>query len=199
MTKFLDMLNEEYAILNEEMDGMSEEKENYKKVFMAVTKHFKVDPEKLDELDKDTRKKVLDMVNNCWDEKDNKVPDRCPINIKLEDSFKLEGKPLNEGRQEAKELELYIENDRDIYKNDIVPFLKFLRRKLKNTKMWKNKDTVAALRVFKQIAEKAARKYEKEHGTAGDTIFDASDIQKAAESVLDFYLEEWKVNQLAGY
>lgn len=59
------------------------ESRNYRQVFEAVADHFGLEPKQVDNQDKKTRKKVYDMVNKCWDEKDNKVPDTCPIDINI--------------------------------------------------------------------------------------------------------------------
>jgi len=66
------------------------EDKNYKKVFQAVAKHFGTTPEKFDELPDDKKKKAYQMLDQCWDSKDNKVPDSCPIDIKLESNESVE-------------------------------------------------------------------------------------------------------------
>lgn len=59
------------------------ESRNYRQVVDAVADHFNLDPKQIDNQDEKTRKKIYNMIDNCWDSKDNKVPDTCPININI--------------------------------------------------------------------------------------------------------------------
>lgn len=73
----------------EEVDSIEEsvaenllnERVDFDMVFKAVAKHFDVDPEDVDSLDSDKQKEVYNMVDKCWDEDNDVVPDACPIDI----------------------------------------------------------------------------------------------------------------------
>lgn len=60
------------------------ESRNYRQMFQAVANHFKVDPSEVDNLPEDKKKEFYNVVDHCWDPKDNKVPDTCPIDIEIE-------------------------------------------------------------------------------------------------------------------
>lgn len=54
----------------------------YDRVFKAVAKHCDVKPSEVDSLPEKKKKKFYDTLDQCWDSKENKVPDGCPVDIK---------------------------------------------------------------------------------------------------------------------
>ena len=63
----------------------------------------------------------------------------------------------------ARELKLYIENDRDLYRQQIVPIIKNVQRKMKADKY----DHAKAPKLWLYLVDNGAKKYEKEYGTSG--------------------------------
>ena len=59
------------------------ESRNYRQVVDAVAAHFGIEPKDIDNQDEATKKKIYNMLDRCWDKKDNKVPDTCPIDINI--------------------------------------------------------------------------------------------------------------------
>jgi len=69
---------------------------------------------------------------------------------------------LNEGidATAARELKLYIENDRDLYRQQIVPIIKNVQRKMKSGKY----DHAQAPKLWLYLVDNGAKKYVKEFG-----------------------------------
>lgn len=66
----------------------------------------------------------------------------------------------------ARELELYIENDADLYRQQFVPIVKnLMQRRMRGTY-----DPVKAIRLFMYLMDNGARKYVREFGTHGQKI-----------------------------
>lgn len=84
-------------VMKTESVNEADDKERYNKVFRAVAKHLDLDPDKIDQEDKDTKKKFFDTVDKCWDSKSDKVPDGCPVSID-EDRFSGESPEEREKR-----------------------------------------------------------------------------------------------------
>jgi len=79
---------------------------------------MKVKPEDVDNLSKEKKDKFYSLLDKCWDEDENKVPDSCPI-----DSVKNE-ENLNEGKwkevKKGREYEYVVAGSvvGEIFKND---------------------------------------------------------------------------------
>ena len=69
---------------------------------------------------------------------------------------------LNEGidATAARELKLYIENDKDLYRQQIVPIIKNVQRKMKSNKY----DHAQAPKLWLYLVDNGAKKYVKEFG-----------------------------------
>jgi hypothetical protein len=67
----------------------------------------------------------------------------------------------------ARELKLYIENDRDLYKQQIVPIIKNVQRKMKSGKY----DHRQAPKLWMYLVDNGAKKYVKEFGGDVKTMF----------------------------
>lgn len=73
--------------VNNDENGENDNQEiDYDRVFKAVAQHFDCDPESIDDQDQETREKVYDMMDKCWDSEEDKVSDSCPIDITSDDS-----------------------------------------------------------------------------------------------------------------
>lgn len=64
--------------IKEEKSG---EDKKYDKVYNAIADHLDIDPNDVDNQDEETKKKFYDMIDQCWDSKEDKVPDACPVDI----------------------------------------------------------------------------------------------------------------------
>lgn len=87
--KTLNKIEEEREYLGKNLFKEKED-DGYDKVFKAVAKHLKVDPEKVDEMDKDTREKFYSTLDKCWDADEDKIPDGCPVDIPGEEEIENE-------------------------------------------------------------------------------------------------------------
>ena len=78
------------------------------------------------------------------------------------DKIKRIRSKLNEGidATAARELKLYIENDRDLYRQQIVPIIKNVQRKMKSGKY----DHAQAPKLWMYLVDNGAKKYVKEFG-----------------------------------
>ena len=76
---------------------------------------------------------------------------------------------LNEGidATAARELKLYIENDRDLYRQQIVPIIKNVQRKMKSGKY----DHAQAPKLWLYLVDNGAKKYIKDYGGDMKTLF----------------------------
>lgn len=100
--------------------------------------------------------------------------------------IKLEGHDMSD---EAHELVLYAENDYQLYSQSAVPIMKNLTRKHKKGTY----DPALAVKLWKYHADRAAKKYGKEHGNDdGFKIFSPADRKEAAKYFEEYWTEELK-------
>ena len=92
----------------------------------------------------------------------------------------------------ARELELYAENDGQLYQQSGVPIMKNLSRKFKKGTY----DSALAAKLWKYHADRAAKKYSQENSTGDDwkTMFTPRDRMEMARSMED----SWKSEMEAG-
>lgn len=102
--------------------------------------------------------------------------------------IKLEDQDMSD---EAHELVLYAENDYQLYSQSAVPIMKNLTRKHKKGVY----DPELAVKLWKYHADRAAKKYGKEHGNDdGFKIFSPADRREAAK----YFEEYWTAELEAG-
>ena len=90
---------------------------------------------------------------------------------------------------ESRELALYTINTGEIYRGQTQAVIANLARKMKQGKF----DAVLAVKAFEHVAEDAAKQYQKEFGTPGQSytkMFSKSDRKLAAEEMLEHYMEQ---------
>jgi hypothetical protein len=92
----------------------------------------------------------------------------------------------------ARELELYIENDAQLYRQQTVPIMKNL------SKRWKKKqyDKAKAVKLWMYLADAGGKKYVKEYGSRGDKIdsmFNKKTREMVAKSMEDNWSDEMKL------
>jgi hypothetical protein len=98
--------------------------------------------------------------------------------IKLED---------HDMSHEAHELVLYAENDSELYTQSAVPIMKNLTRKFKKGAY----DPALAVKLWKYHADRAAKKYGKDHGNDdGFKIFSPADRREAAKYFEEYWTDE---------
>lgn len=98
--------------------------------------------------------------------------------------IKLEDHDMSD---EARELVLYAENDYQLYSQSAVPIMKNLTRKHKKGVY----DPELAVKLWKYHADRAAKKYGKEHGNDdGFKIFSPADRREAAKYFEEYWTEE---------
>lgn len=89
----------------------------------------------------------------------------------------------------ARELQLYIENDADLYRQQFVPIVKnLMQRRAKGTY-----DPVKAIKLFMYLMDSGAKKYMKEFGTQGqriDAVFNRATRLEAARNFRDSFETE---------
>jgi len=88
-----------------------------------------------------------------------------------------------------RELELYIENDERLYKNQIIPIIKNILTKMRRGVY----DHSLAPKLWQYLIDAGARKYVKEYGSPGDKIqnvFPASMRRELAQEFADKYKQE---------
>lgn len=110
-------------------------------------------------------------------------------------SFKelnAETRELNEGFNEDQvtELQLYIENDGQLYRSRTTPIQKNLSKKYKAGKY----DSKLAIKIWLPLAKEGAKGYDKEFGSRGSSIFSKGDIQEVAIRLRD----DWEAEMEAG-
>jgi len=98
-----------------------------------------------------------------------------------------ENAQMHEGYNQTQvdELQLYIDNDSDIYRRRISPIRKNLSRKHKAGKY----DTNLAVKIWLPLAKEGAKAYEKEYGDGGK-IFSKGDIEQVALQMKTEWEEE---------
>ena len=78
---------------------------------------------------------------------------------------------------QVRELELFTENDGDIYKSRLNPIYKNLAKKQEKG----NYDEQKAQKLYLYAVNDGAKKYEKEFGTNGVKIFSSNDKKEVAK------------------
>lgn len=86
----------------------------------------------------------------------------------------------------VRELVLYIENDVDLYRQQIQPIIANLRKKVKKGVY----DADKAVKLWKYLADAGAKKYTQEFGTQGDFIFSPATREAVAVELRDSFDEE---------
>jgi hypothetical protein len=120
-------------------------------------------------------------------EKGDKIdgPDGKKIKIEAEDMTK--DSALIAMSDEAHELVLYAENDSQLYSQSAVPIMKNLTRKHKKGTY----DPALAVKLWKYHADRAAKKYGKEHGNDdGFKLFSPAVRMEAAKHFEEYWTEE---------
>ena len=102
------------------------------------------------------------------------------------------GEDDDEMSDAARELELYAENDGQLYQQSGVPIMKNLSKKFKKGTY----DSALAAKLWKYHADRAAKKYSQDHSTGDDwkTMFTPRDRMEMARSMED----SWKSEMEAG-
>lgn len=92
---------------------------------------------------------------------------------------------------ESRELELFIENDGELYRKLRKPIEDNLKKHLKRGVFSKEK----AMKSYMRLANAGAKYYAKAFAQAEDwnRIFSVSDRKAVAERLLDFFVQEEKI------
>ncbi|MBC8442804.1 MAG: HNH endonuclease [Proteobacteria bacterium] len=106
----------------------------------------------------------------------------------VEESWLPEGTEsyLDEGKDEERELELFVANDAQIYRSRLQPIYKNLITKIAQGKY----DEKLAIKAFMYAVEDAAKKYTKDFGTPGDNIFDKKTKLAVAATLASEFKDE---------
>lgn len=91
----------------------------------------------------------------------------------------------------AKELELYIDNNGDLYRSRTRPILQNLTRKYKKG----NYDVEKAAKLFMYLVEDGMKRYYREFGGSGgwNRMLSVRDRKKLAREYAEYWLEEFKL------
>ena len=87
----------------------------------------------------------------------------------------------------ANELELYIDNDVDLYRQQKEPILKKLATKMVTGKY----DKVKSIKLWLYLCDAAAKKYAKEFGGTWNVMFSVPTRKKVAEALNESFLTEY--------
>lgn len=87
----------------------------------------------------------------------------------------------------ARELELYIENDSVLYRQQHEPILKNLATKMVTGKY----DKVKSIKLWMYLVDAGAKKYAKDFGGTWNTMFSVATRKKVAESLNEAFLTEY--------
>lgn len=93
--------------------------------------------------------------------------------------------------QEADELSIFIDNDRQLYNSRLIPIYKNLSKKMKKGQYKRN----LAAKAFMHLIDEGAKKYVKEHGSPGDkwnVMFPKKDRMELAEAYAKEFEEKFK-------
>lgn len=94
-------------------------------------------------------------------------------------------------KQEQDELNIFIENDRELYTQRTVPIYKNLQKK-KGKGIYK---TLGAVKLFLYLVNEGAKKYAKEHakGQEWNVIFSVQDRLAVARDFEKYFSAEYKL------
>jgi hypothetical protein len=93
------------------------------------------------------------------------------------------------GPHETRELQLYCENDGDLYRQQVQPIVKNLEKKIKKGVF----DRAKAEKLWGYLAESCAKKYAKEFGSSDQPwhkMFSMSDRRAVAKAFNDDFMAE---------
>ncbi len=93
-------------------------------------------------------------------------------------------KPVDDAA--VRELVLYITNDHELYRRQVIPIIDNLRKKIKRNVY----DADKAVKLWKYLADAGAKKYTQEFGTQDAMIFSPATREAAAVELRDNYDEE---------
>ena len=97
-------------------------------------------------------------------------------------------KSLIEGDSEARELEIFIENDSELYHRQLLPIIKNIKRKMRRGKY----DHSLAPKLWSYLVDNGAKKYAREFSTGEsdwNMIFDKRTRIQVAQSLADDYAD----------
>ncbi len=89
-----------------------------------------------------------------------------------------------------RELQLFCENDGDLYRQQVVPIQNSLKRKISKGIF----DRAKAEKLWMYLADNCAKKYAKEFGSPGQPwhkMFSTSDRRAVAKSFNDAFVQEY--------
>lgn len=86
----------------------------------------------------------------------------------------------------VRELVLYITNDGELYRRQVIPIIDNLRKKIKRNVY----DADKAVKLWKYLADAGAKKYTQEFGTQDAMIFSPATREAVAVELRDNYDEE---------
>jgi hypothetical protein len=89
----------------------------------------------------------------------------------------------------ARELILYIENDADLYRQQFIPIVYNLQRKIKKGTF----DLEKSIKMWDRLADLGAKKYIKEHGSPGDKwnmVFSKGTRDSVAKELSENFIAE---------
>jgi len=95
-------------------------------------------------------------------------------------------KELSGGNTEQRELQLFIDNDGDLYRSQYQPIIKNLQRKIDKGQY----DREKAVKLWMYLADAGAKKYVKEFGGDVRTMFPKRDRLEVAKELRDYAEEE---------
>ena len=85
-----------------------------------------------------------------------------------------------------REIELYIENDGDLYRQQFMPIIQNIQRKMKSGKY----DHSLSPKLWGYLVENGMKKYGKEFGDRWNTLLSTKDRKILAQKLADAYYDE---------
>ncbi len=86
------------------------------------------------------------------------------------------------------ELKLFIENDEQLYRQQFIPIVKNIQRKMKSGKY----DHKKAPKLWQYLVDNGARKYVKEYGGTVRSVFPKEVREETAKKFANYYRKEIK-------
>lgn len=162
-------------------------KNNWYPAVWFVDDHGGVDMYTLDE--KNRNKKDIIEVSAPFKVGSALIEKGDRIRILQEEMFKGDNAYRFNDEIAAKEIELYLENDEDLYRQQFLPIIENIKRKMKSGRY----DHSLAPKLWMYFVDNGVKKYIKEFGSPGnriDTILTKKDRMTLAQKLADCYYDE---------
>ncbi len=153
-----------------------------------VDDHGGIEPYILEKKDKSQNNIIIEVqasfkVGNVLLEKGDR------IRLVQEEKFRGDNGYRFQDEIAAQEIELFLENDADLYRQQFMPIIENIKRKMKSGRY----DHSLAPKLWMYFVDNGIKKYIKEYGTPGDridSILVKKDRMTLAQKLADYYYDQ---------